>query len=201
MSAAKTKWLLSSVQQISHVDCDQCLGRLWWWGFCSRHNRVITTGSASVQRSDHPPVTIQARTQCALEHFPCSCVLILIGFVTLSGRSVAKCAFSHMLSSGSCKGGDFLYELFQFVLTSWRPNALNKNTGAETDAVEDVGLEVPQRIGNIRWCLDTKIQVKIKTKRQLIGTKWETPWPESASELYRPSDRHSSAKLVSTACW
>jgi hypothetical protein len=26
----------------------------------------------------------------------------------------------------------------------------------------------------------------------------ETPWPESASELYRPSDRRLSAKLVQT---
>jgi CBS-domain-containing membrane protein len=26
----------------------------------------------------------------------------------------------------------------------------------------------------------------------------KTPWPESASELYRPSDRRLSAKLVST---
>jgi hypothetical protein len=25
-----------------------------------------------------------------------------------------------------------------------------------------------------------------------------TPWPEAASELYRPSDRHLSAKLVAT---
>jgi hypothetical protein len=36
----------------------------------------------------------------------------------------------------------------------------------------------------------------------LCSTHWDgqqhkrTPWPESASELYRPSDRHSSAKLV-----
>jgi hypothetical protein len=26
----------------------------------------------------------------------------------------------------------------------------------------------------------------------------KTPWPESASELFRPSDRRMSAKLVST---
>jgi hypothetical protein len=26
--------------------------------------------------------------------------------------------------------------------------------------------------------------------------KKQTPWPETASELYRPSDRHLSAKLV-----
>jgi hypothetical protein len=26
----------------------------------------------------------------------------------------------------------------------------------------------------------------------------QTPWPESASELYRPSDRHFSSKLVPT---
>jgi hypothetical protein len=29
-------------------------------------------------------------------------------------------------------------------------------------------------------------------------TKTQTPWPESESELYRPSDRRLSAKLVST---
>jgi hypothetical protein len=28
--------------------------------------------------------------------------------------------------------------------------------------------------------------------------KIQTPWPESASELYRPSERHLSAKLVPT---
>jgi CBS-domain-containing membrane protein len=28
--------------------------------------------------------------------------------------------------------------------------------------------------------------------------KTKTPWPESASELYRPSDRRFSAKLVPT---
>jgi hypothetical protein len=27
-----------------------------------------------------------------------------------------------------------------------------------------------------------------------------TPWPESASELYRPSDHRLSAKLVLTSC-
>jgi hypothetical protein len=27
------------------------------------------------------------------------------------------------------------------------------------------------------------------------------PWPESASELYRPSDRHKSAKLVPTLAY
>jgi hypothetical protein len=31
-----------------------------------------------------------------------------------------------------------------------------------------------------------------------ISTHIKTPWPESASELYRPSDRHLSAKLVPT---
>jgi hypothetical protein len=29
-------------------------------------------------------------------------------------------------------------------------------------------------------------------------TKTKTPWPESASELYRPNDRRLSAKLVPT---
>jgi hypothetical protein len=32
----------------------------------------------------------------------------------------------------------------------------------------------------------------------LSACTMKTPWPESASELYRPSDRRSSAKLVET---
>jgi hypothetical protein len=31
-----------------------------------------------------------------------------------------------------------------------------------------------------------------------VNTKTKTPWPESASELYRPSDRRISAKLLLT---
>jgi hypothetical protein len=31
-----------------------------------------------------------------------------------------------------------------------------------------------------------------------LGNRKKTPWPESASELYRPSDRRLSAKLVPT---
>jgi hypothetical protein len=38
------------------------------------------------------------------------------------------------------------------------------------------------------------LKKKIKKKKK----KKETPWPESASELYRPSDRRLSAKLVLT---
>jgi hypothetical protein len=40
------------------------------------------------------------------------------------------------------------------------------------------------------------------TKNQILQTKTykETPWPESASELYRSSDRRVSAKLVPTFC-
>jgi hypothetical protein len=34
-------------------------------------------------------------------------------------------------------------------------------------------------------------------RRKFMQTK-KTPWPESASELYRPSDRRLSAKLVPT---
>jgi hypothetical protein len=33
---------------------------------------------------------------------------------------------------------------------------------------------------------------------QCSGKKLKTPWPESASELYRLSDRRLSAKLVPT---
>jgi hypothetical protein len=31
-----------------------------------------------------------------------------------------------------------------------------------------------------------------------LRTKTKTPWPESANELYRPSDRRLSTKIVST---
>jgi hypothetical protein len=39
---------------------------------------------------------------------------------------------------------------------------------------------------------------KARVKLSLHLTKKKTPWPESESELYRPSDRRSSAKLVPT---
>jgi hypothetical protein len=58
------------------------------------------------------------------------------------------CIFPHVVS-GSVKETIFGINCSQFVLISLSPNALNKNTGAVTDAVEDVGLEVPQRNGNI----------------------------------------------------
>jgi hypothetical protein len=38
------------------------------------------------------------------------------------------------------------------------------------------------------------VQVKKKKKKK------KTPWPQSASELYRPSERRLSAKLVPTFC-
>jgi hypothetical protein len=34
--------------------------------------------------------------------------------------------------------------------------------------------------------------------RALVDKMHKTPWPQSASELYRPSDRRLSAKLVAT---
>jgi hypothetical protein len=39
--------------------------------------------------------------------------------------------------------------------------------------------------------------LKVNTDDGISYVK-ETPWPESASELYRPSDRRLSAKLVPT---
>jgi hypothetical protein len=36
--------------------------------------------------------------------------------------------------------------------------------------------------------------------RPYSGDSILTPWPESASELYRSNDRHLSAKLVPTVC-
>jgi hypothetical protein len=38
----------------------------------------------------------------------------------------------------------------------------------------------------------------IRLTEYLYPYKTKTPWPESASELYRPSDRLLSAKLVPT---
>jgi hypothetical protein len=35
-------------------------------------------------------------------------------------------------------------------------------------------------------------------KYREVNNNKKTPWPESASELYRPSDRRLSAKLVPT---
>jgi hypothetical protein len=42
-----------------------------------------------------------------------------------------------------------------------------------------------------------KVSVRILKKKE---EKEKTPWPQSASELYRPSDRRLSAKLVPTFC-
>jgi hypothetical protein len=36
------------------------------------------------------------------------------------------------------------------------------------------------------------------TVHTFIDSKKETPWPQLASEVYRPCDRHLSAKLVPT---
>jgi hypothetical protein len=38
----------------------------------------------------------------------------------------------------------------------------------------------------------------VKTPTKLTTTKKQTPWSESASELYRPSDRRLSAKRLPT---
>jgi hypothetical protein len=40
---------------------------------------------------------------------------------------------------------------------------------------------------------------KIPQFKTCITTRKKTPWPESAGELYRPSDRSLSAKLVPTS--
>jgi hypothetical protein len=53
----------------------------------------------------------------------------------------------------------------------------------------------------IPHCLDHRLtdggKVVVPTHRPHF-TPQQTPWPESASELYRPSDRRLSAKLVPT---
>jgi hypothetical protein len=43
---------------------------------------------------------------------------------------------------------------------------------------------------------------ELAARKMLFTLKYEekTPWPQSASELYRPSDRRLSAKLVRTFC-
>jgi CBS-domain-containing membrane protein len=42
------------------------------------------------------------------------------------------------------------------------------------------------------------IYVSFNTLTVIENKKTQTPWAESASELYRPSDLHLSAKLVPT---
>jgi hypothetical protein len=44
-----------------------------------------------------------------------------------------------------------------------------------------------------------KVESQLSSNQQPIRkTKVKTPWPESASELYRPSDRRLSAKRLPT---
>jgi hypothetical protein len=45
----------------------------------------------------------------------------------------------------------------------------------------------------------TKIILMLRSAETSIPNK-KNPWPQSASELYRPSDRRLSAKLVPTFC-
>jgi hypothetical protein len=47
-------------------------------------------------------------------------------------------------------------------------------------------------------CLNVHITETVDVKRIYPHKKKKTPWSESASELYRPTDRRLSAKLVLT---
>jgi hypothetical protein len=49
----------------------------------------------------------------------------------------------------------------------------------------------------MHWLLGRKSQLST-TNKLLLYKKKQTPWSESASELYRPSDRRFSAKWLST---
>jgi hypothetical protein len=49
---------------------------------------------------------------------------------------------------------------------------------------------------DILSCLFTSARAQIVSARLNCALKTTTPWPESASELYRPSDRRLPAKLV-----
>lgn len=141
MSEGKTKCLLSSMQQISHVDCDQCFGRLWWWSFCSPKNRVITTRSASVRPSICPFIGLtilqsqdRSRIHCSWNTVFTSTLPLLLRthfntishtlrvFWTFGGQMYT---FPHVVSD-IITGGDFRYQLFQFVLTPLTLNALKK---------------------------------------------------------------------------
>jgi hypothetical protein len=48
------------------------------------------------------------------------------------------------------------------------------------------------------WSIQYQIKLPIHNVRRILSVVWggETPWPESASKLYRPSDRRLSAKLL-----
>jgi hypothetical protein len=45
---------------------------------------------------------------------------------------------------------------------------------------------------------DSHMRTVCKSLTKIHQTNNKTPWPESASELYRPNDRRLSAKLVTT---
>jgi hypothetical protein len=48
--------------------------------------------------------------------------------------------------------------------------------------------------------VDARQAIASKLAHWLLREPLITPWPKSASELYRPSDRRLSAKLVPTFC-
>jgi hypothetical protein len=64
-------------------------------------------------------------------------------------------------------------------------------------AWEERGNVIPEEMCGTVWYVAVR-------RRELEGPHWkqgqrrQTPWPESASELYRPSDRRLSTKLVPT---
>jgi hypothetical protein len=54
----------------------------------------------------------------------------------------------------------------------------------------------------VTFTLSTHLSIKLMTSRShcilMHNKEKKTPWSESASELYRPSDRHLSAKWLPT---
>jgi hypothetical protein len=89
-------------------------------------------------------------------------------------------------------------------------DTLKKNTETLMDVTKKVGLEI--NVDKIKYMLLSRHQnvgrnQDIKIANRLFGNVSQlkysgmtvkTPWPESASELYRLCDRRLSAKLVPT---
>jgi hypothetical protein len=92
------------------------------------------------------------------------------------------------------------------AVTAWRSSVVSLAAGRERQ-VSGCGC----RYYNVHnssfcWCLSCCAQLTLERRILLLKVCWKnntarrtpTPWPESASELYRPSDHRLSAKIVST---
>jgi hypothetical protein len=59
-------------------------------------------------------------------------------------------------------------------------------------------IEIKKRFSETSYARLNGVTTQRTTIRITAKTRLKIPWPESASELYRPSDRRLSAKLVPT---